>query len=374
MVLELWLCVVCLVVWVGMGLLHGFFWAFRVRLRKAGGPVLDWPPVTVVIPARDEAESIGRAVESLRRQAYGGPLRIVVADDESSDGTGRLAIAAGADTVVRVPPRPAGWKGKLWAVSRALAEVPSSNWFVLFTDADIEHVSPELVAALVARAGTGYDMVSVMVQLRCESFAEKMLVPAFVFFFFMLYPPSYVKRGWATAAAGGCMLMRREMVQKIGGVDGIKDALIDDCALARKVRGAGGRIWLGVSELETRSIREYGTAAEIRAMISRSAFEQLRHSWVLLAASVLGMLFVFVMPAVLAICGDGMAQLIAAATWAVSALLFLPSVRWHKAPAWTAACLPLIALFYLWATVESAVAYWSGRGGTWKGRVQDERV
>ena len=169
------------------------------------------------------------------------------------------------------------------------------------------------------------------------------------------------------------MLIRRELLDRTGGVDGIRDALIDDCALARRLRAAGGRVWLGVSELETLSVREYNTAGQIRAMIARSAFDQLGHSALLLAGTVAGMALVFVAPAALAVFGSGTARVCGAMAWAVATGVFLPAVRWHRAPLWTVLCLPLIALFYLWATLESAVKYWSGRGGEWKGRVQDAR-
>ena len=364
---DFWLCV-----WGWLFCCHGLFWAYTERLRTGKGAA-PGAQVAVVIPARDEAETIGRAVASLRAQRCDPPLRIIVADDESSDGTGDLARRAGADVVVRVPPRPNGWKGKLWAVSNGLREIGPEAQFVLLSDADIEHISPDLLAALLERAGPKYDLVSVMVRLRCRSVAEQFLIPAFVFFFFMLYPPLFVNLGGPAAAAGGCMLVRREMLDRIGGVDGIRDQLIDDCALARKVRSAGGKVWLGVSELETRSIRDYNTWSSVRAMISRSAFEQLRHSGLLLVVAVVGMLMVFVAPAAWALFGQGAARFCGALTWALGALMFLPSIRRHRAWWLTAPCLPLIALFYLWATVESAVNYWSGRGGLWKGRVQDAK-
>ncbi|HVW85797.1 MAG TPA: glycosyltransferase, partial [Bryobacteraceae bacterium] len=213
---------------------------------------------------------------------------------------------------------------------------------------------------------------SVMVRLRCESRAEKMLVPAFVFFFFMLYPPAWVNSGAGTAAAaGGCMLIRREMLERIGGIASIRTALIDDCALARQVRRAGGRVWLGISNLEIRSIREYGRASDIRAMISRSAFAQLNHSATLLAGTVAGMILTYIAPVALVFSGDQWAAALGTVAWMTSAIVFTPVLREYRAPLWTAVCLPGIALFYLAATLESAIHYWSGRGGTWKGRVQD---
>ena len=363
----LWLAagVIVLAVWTYLAFLRGGFWRLRKRLRPVAG-VYASPArtVAVVIPARDEGGLIGRAVGSLRRQKFGGRLRIVVSDDESTDGTGAEAAAGGAN-VVRVGPRPAGWKGKLWALSEGIHQSDRDADYLLLTDADIEYQSPDVLAALVAQAEIGFDLVSVMVRLRCESMAEKLLIPAFVFFFFMLYPPG------TPAAAGGCVLIRRETLERIGGIGCIRTALIDDCALAQKVADAGGRVWLGVSDLAVRSFREYGRAADIRAMIARSAFAQLRHSVLLLVGTVVAMALTYLSPVVLLFSGDRAAAALGACAWAMSAVLFLPSVGEYGAPLWTAICLPGIALFYLYATVESAVRYWTGQGGMWKGRVQD---
>jgi hopene-associated glycosyltransferase HpnB len=344
----------------------------RERLRE-GLPESQGPgvPVTAVIPARNEQELIGRTVASLRAQQFGAPLRIVVADDESSDATGAAARAAGADLVVRIGPRPAGWKGKLWALAEAMkGELQGPEYFLL-TDADIESTSPPILRSLLAKAAEGYDLVSVMVRLRCESRAEKFLVPAFVFFFFKLYPPVWVISGKARAAAGGCMLIRGETLRAIGGIESIRNALIDDCALAKRVRSMGGRVWLGVSDLEIRSLREYASAKDIRAMIARSAFAQLNHSTLLLCGAVLGILVTYLAPIPLLFSGDRLALELGLLGWTASAALFFPTVLMYGAPLWTIFCLPFIAAFYLVATIESAVHYWQGRGGEWKGRIQD---
>lgn len=329
--------------------------------------------VTAVIPARDEAECIARAVRGLRGQKFNGGLSIIVADDESSDRTAEIARESGAQ-VVRVSPRPAGWKGKLWAVASGIREAegqPSPDFFLL-TDADIEFASGEALASLIAKAEEGFDLVSVMVRLRAEAPAEKFLVPAFVFFFFKLYPPAWVAgRGKTAAAAGGCMLVRRAILEKIDGIESIRGALIDDCALARRVKDAGGRVWLGTTAMEIRSIRAYNRAEEIGAMISRSAFAQLDHSALLLAGTVAGMLLTYVMPVEAVLFGNGIAMAAGGAAWLMSAWMFMPTVRDYRAPVWTCFCLPGIALFYLGATIRSALNYWSGRGGEWKGRVQD---
>ena len=352
-------------IWIYLALFRGAFWRLRERLTAAR-PV-NGHSVTAVIPARDERDLIGRAVASLHAQTH--PLRVIVADDESTDGTG---AASGADLVVGVAPRPPGWKGKLWAVASGIDAASANPDYFLLTDADIEHVSPDLVNSLLAQAERGFDLVSVMVQLRCESLAEQLLIPAFVFFFFKLYPPAWV--GWgkgSAAAAGGCMLIRRETLERIGGIASIRDALIDDCSLAARVRDCGGRVRMGISELPIRSIRPYGGVAGIRTMIARSAFAQLRHSALLLVGTVAAMLLTYIAPVALLFSGDLLSAAFGLAAWLLGASLYIPTLRVYCAPLWLAACLPLIAIFYLIATVESAFRYWTGRGGLWKGRVQD---
>jgi hopene-associated glycosyltransferase HpnB len=351
--------------WTWLALFRGGFWKLRERLRP--GAVAGPRTVTAVIPARDEREFIGRAVASLKAQNH--PLRVIVADDESTDGTGE---ASHADIVVRVAPRPPGWKGKLWAVLSGIQADTSAPDYYLLTDADIEHSSPDLLPSLLAQAARGFDLASIMVQLRCESLGEQLLIPAFVFFFFMLYPPGWIASGkGSAAAAGGCILISREMLERIGGIASIRNALIDDCALAVRVRASGGRVWLGISDLPIRSVRGYGGFSGIRAMIARSAFAQLNHSTLLLLGTVIGMLLIYVAPPLLWLSGDPLAAALGLAAWLISAIIYLPSVRLYRAPLWTAFALPAIAIFYLVATVESAFRYWSGKGGQWKGRIQD---
>lgn len=348
-----------------MTLFRGEFWKLSERLR-AGAPSRPHT-VTAVIPARNESDLIGRAVASLKAQNQ--PLRVIVADDESTDGTGE---ASNADLVVRVAPRPLGWKGKLWAVSSGIQADHSAPEYYLLTDADIEHVSPGLLRALLAQTETGFDLVSVMVQLRCVSLGEQLLIPAFVFFFFMLYPPRWIASGkGSAAAAGGCILIRREILERIGGIASIRSALIDDCALAARIRAAGGRVWLGISDLPIRSIRPYGGLSGIRAMIARSAFAQLQHSTLLLLGTIISMVLIDVAPPLLWVSRDPVATTLGIAAWLISAIIYLPTVRLYRAPAWTAFALPAIAVFYLIATVESAIQYWTGKGGQWKGRIQD---
>jgi hopene-associated glycosyltransferase HpnB len=348
-------------IWIFLALFRGRFWELHARLRSARGDSA--ASVTAIIPARNEQGLIGRTVLSLLGQSH--PVRVIVADDESEDEGAQEARAAGAE-VVRAGVRPAGWKGKLWALSEGIRQSGGAPDYFLFTDADIEYASPGVVPALIAKAEEGFDLVSVMVRLQCESTAEKLLIPAFVFFFFMLYPPG------TPAAAGGCVLIRRKMLERMGGVASIRSALIDDCALAARAAAVGGRVWLGLSDLPILSARGYGGAAGIRAMIARSAFAQLRHSALLLAGTVLGLLVTYVAPVVVLFSGNRWAAGMGGTAWLLSAALFLPTVREYGAPLLTCLCLPGIAVFYLIATVESALNYWRGRGGVWKGRVQDE--
>lgn len=342
-------------------------WIFLVFGRKSFWRVAEpgllpppelTPTVTAVIPARNEAEVIGRSIGSLLSSEY--PLKIVLVDDHSTDGT---AEAAGSDArlkVMQAPPLAAGWTGKLWAVNagvqEAAKELPD---YYLLTDADIEH-SPGNLTQLVARAQAGgFDMVSLMVKLRCESFAEKALIPAFVFFFFKLYPPGPETSG----AAGGCILIRRQALERIGGIARIANEVIDDCALAREVQATGGKLWLGVTQT-TKSIRPYPALADVEQMISRTAFTQLNYSaWMLLGA-VMGMFVTYLLPPLLTLAGFPLA----AAAWALMMISYIPVLRFYgRSPLW-ALVLPLVALFYTAATVHSAIRYWSGRGGMWKGR------
>ncbi len=320
--------------------------------------------VAAVIPARDESAVVARALGSLSAQSYAAPFRILLVDDHSTDDT--AAIASRYATVVEAPPLPQGWTGKLWAVSNGIAQAGNPDYFLL-TDADIVH-APVNLASLVAHAEAGnYDLVSYMATLRCESLAERALIPAFVFFFFLLYPPAWIANSnrKTAGAAGGCMLVRRTTLERIGGIASIRGELIDDCALARAVKRAGGGVWLGPSR-SVESIRAYDTFAEIGSMISRTAFTQLRYSTPLLAATVAGLAFVYLLPPTLAFAGN----LWGAAAWLMMSIAYSPAVRFYRQnPLW-ALLLPAIAVFYMGCTVASAIQYWRGAGGNWKGRTQ----
>ena len=338
-------------------------------------PLSAAPRIVAVVPARDEAGVVARAIGSLAAQRAPGYFHIVLVDDHSSDGTAASAEAAAERdllTVIPAAPLPPGWKGKLWAVAEGVRHAATLRPdYLLLTDADIVH-APQNVAHLAARAeAEGYDLVSYMATLSCDTPAERALVPAFVFFFFLLYPPAWIRNSQrATAgAAGGCMLIRRESLARVGGIGAIRGAWIDDCALARAMKRRGGKVWLGVSE-QTRSMRGYADFREAGRMISRSAFTQLHHSAWLLAATVAGLLLTYAAPPALALAATGSARWLGAAAWLIMAFCYWPAVRFFGRPAYEAACLPLVALFYLGATVHSAWGWWRGGGGRWKGRRQ----
>ncbi|MDR3518931.1 MAG: glycosyltransferase [Azospirillaceae bacterium] len=353
---------------------RGGFW--RMPSPPQAPAPLVWPTVTAVIPARNEAEVIATAVASLLAQDYPGPFRIIVVDDHSTDGTAdqvRAAAAASqrhdAVTVVAAAPLPPGWSGKLWALSQGIARAGDAPLLWL-TDADISHPADGL-RRLVARLEQGHlDLASVMVRLRCRCWAERALMPAFVFFFRMLYPFAWVNdpAKQTAGAAGGCMLVRASALAAIGGISAIRGALIDDCTLGAALK-AKGPIRLDL-ESDFHSIRGYDDVATIWRMIARSAYTQLHHSPLLLAGTVLGMAVTYLAPPVLALAAGGIARNLGILTWILMSVAYLPSLRFYRvSPAW-APLLPVIALCYLGATLDSARRYWQGRGGEWKGRIQ----
>jgi hopene-associated glycosyltransferase HpnB len=291
---------------------------------------------------------------------------VILVDDNSSDGTAARAGAAANLTIITLQSKPAGWSGKLWALSQGVGAAHAP--LLLFTDADIVH-DPRHLSSLVAKLlESRVDMVSEMVRLNCASLAERALVPAFVYFFQMLYPFSKVNdpRSSVAAAAGGTVLIRREALQRSGGIDAIKDALIDDVALAGSVKRSGA-IFLGHSGL-AESIRSYPHFADVWQMISRTAFTQLRYSAAVLAIALAGLSVVWLAPAALVVFGRGAQALAGAAAFALSVVSYLPTLRrYGRNPLWALA-LPLIALFYMAATVGLAVDYWRGRGASWKSR------
>ena len=375
MLVDLVAC--ALAVWIYLIAARGGFWMAAVR--DDGGPApATWPSVTVVIPARDEAAGVGETIASLVRQDYRGALSIVLVDDQSTDGTAEAAKHAAAEasaslrlTVLAGVTLPAGWTGKLWAMKQGIdyaqADTPT---YLLLTDADISY-ERDALSRLVAKAmADDLVLTSWMVRLRCESFAERALIPAFVFFFEMLYPFTWVNRpDHATAAAaGGCMLVRRDALAAAGGIESIRGALIDDCALATLMK-MQGPIWLSLTE-RARSTRPYPAFDDVRRMVARSAYAQLRYSPALLAGTVAGMAVVYLAPVLLTLFSDGLAQVAGLLAWTMMAIAFQPILKFYGlSPLW-GAILPAIGLAYMAFTLDSAYQNARGRGGLWKGRVQ----
>ena len=316
---------IALVIWLYLIFARGAFWLNTERDDAVSAQPRSWPRVAAVVPARNEAETIGATIGSLMRQDYPGAWTIILVDDDSSDGTAEVARRAAAAAperlhVVTSRGLPPGWTGKLWAVKQgidAAMALPQPPDYLLLTDADIVH-DADSVRRLAAHAqADGLVLTSLMVKLRCESFAERVSIPAFIFFFQMLYPFSWVNRPEhaMAAAAGGCMLVRADALAKAGGIEAIRTALIDDCALAKALK-AQGPIWLGLTD-RVHSIRPYPAFADIRRMVARSAYAQLHYSPLLLAGTVAGMLLTYLAPPLFALFGSGPARLIGIVTWLI---------------------------------------------------------
>jgi len=365
-------------------------------------PPTNYPSVVAILPARNEAPTVAQSITSLLQQNYPGQFSIILVDDHSEDGTAKLAqrasIDLGAESRIQIrsaPPLSQGWTGKLWALNSGTAifgcppptalspgphttsriapnnpgtPPPAYYWF---TDADITH-APDTLHRLVARAERNQlDLTSLMVLLQSKTPPERALIPAFLFFFLKLYPPSWIANPKAktAGAAGGCILLRSEALQKIGGLSAIRTEVIDDCALAQAVKRTGGKIWMGLTRRSI-SLRAYNTFSEIRDMIARTAFTQLRYSPALLLGTVAGMFLTYIAPVALIFVPNSTARILAASAWLLMSLLYLPTLRFYSlSPLW-APLLPAVAAFYSYGTILSALRYYQGRGAQWKGRSQ----
>ena len=374
-----------LLIWLYLFLFNGHFW--QIWIADADGrtvpPLGRWPSVTAIVPARNEAASIEEAVKSLARQDYPGDFSIVVVDDHSDDGTGDLARKTAEDSgsraaveVLEAPQLLAGWTGKLWALQAGVdAAAMKRVDFLWFTDADVVH-GPETLTELVACAEReAYDLTSLMVLLQADTFAEKLVIPPFLYFFLMLYPPRRIANTEArtAGAAGGCMLLRSSALTRIGGLATIRGEVIDDCSLAGAVKNSGGRIWMGLTR-KSASLRRYVGFGELRDMIARTAFTQLNYSVLRLTGTLLGLLLTFVAPVVLALSTNPKVWLPALLAWCLMSASFLPTAVFYRlSPIWSP-FLPIAAVFYAYATFLSAVRYWLGRGGQWKGRAQAQKT
>jgi len=362
-----------LAIWLYLLLLHRGFWLLRERDTAPVTELEMWPPVVAVVPARNEADVIQHSIGSLLAQDYPGSFHVVLVDDLSDDGTADLArgLSSARLTVVGGGPRPLGWTGKLWAMQQGCGEAARfAPEFLWFTDADIAH-SPDNLRRLVARAENGRQvLVSLMARLHCRSGAEHFLIPAFVFFFDMMFPFGAVNdpHSRVAAAAGGCMLARRDALEKAGGIAAIRHNIIDDCALGRAMK-AQGSIWLGLTDRAV-SLRPYPHISDIRHMVTRTAYAQLGYSPLVLTGTLLGLAMVYLAPVMTALFAWGISQLAGWLAWIVMAIMFQPMLRFYRlSPLWGLA-LPLIGVFYAAFTLESAFLHRAGKGGMWKGRPQ----
>jgi hopene-associated glycosyltransferase HpnB len=376
--IALALSAVALATWVYLVFARGLFWLGRERDDTAVRRPADPPSVAIVVPARNEAGSIAESVTTLTAQDYAA-LHLVLVDDDSDDGTAKVARRAAAAigaaerlTIVTNTSLPQGWTGKLWAVSQgiAAAEEKYAPKYLLLTDADIVH-DADTVSWLVGHA-EAHDLVltSLTARWRCENLAERVHIPAFIFFFQMLYPFAWVNdpNNDMAGAAGGCMLVRSDALRGAGGIEAIHGALIDDCALAVELKKQGP-IWLGLTN-RVRSIRPYPDWGDIRRMVARSAYAQLRYSPLMLAGTVIGLALTYLVPPFMALFAAGWAQILGIVTWALMALAFQPTLRFYRlSPLWGLA-LPAISFLFMLYTLDSAYQYAAGKGGAWKGRVQ----
>jgi hopene-associated glycosyltransferase HpnB len=367
-----------LAIWIYLFLARGNFWQLReddIYLQ----PLANWPRVVAVVPARNEAETIAQAVRSLAAQDYPGEFSIIIVDDHSEDATANLARKtadrSGASQRVKIhsaAPLAPGWTGKLWALNEGV-QVASQDKpdFIWFTDADIEH-APDTLHRLVFRAEKdALDLASLMVLLQAKTFPERLLIPPFLYFFLMLYPPRWIADANASTAgaAGGCILLRRNVLSPIGGISSIRGEVIDDCALARAVKKNGGRIWMGLTRRSV-SLRSYWSFAEIRNMIARTAFTQLHYSMLFLVLALAGLFVTFLLPWFSFLSGEDPAWFLASTAICLMTVPFSVTVRFYGLPWMWALSLPVAAAYYGYATCVSAVRYWLGRGGQWKGRTQ----
>jgi hopene-associated glycosyltransferase HpnB len=358
------LALLALAIWLYLFFAHGRFWASGPELPAA--VPAQCPPVDIIVPARDEAATIGPVITSLLAQDYAGAFRVILVDDGSTDGTAALAGAAANLRILDGQAKPAGWSGKLWALNQGVTA--ASAPLLLFTDADIVHDRRHLASLVAGAQQHGVQMLSEMVRLHCSSLAERALVPAFVYFFQMLYPFARVNdpRSRIAAAAGGTVLIGRETLERCGGIGAIRGALIDDVALAALVKPRAP-IFLAHSSLAL-SIRPYPRFADLWQMIARTAFTQLRYSGLYLAGTVAALTLVWLVPVAEVLAGQRFERVCGLLACVLAAVSYLPTLRrYRRSPLWVLG-LPLVALFYLAATVESARSYWFGRGAHWKRR------
>ncbi len=379
---SIYVAAVPFAIWIYLLLGRGAFWRLSED-ATVPKPLENWPRVVAVVPARNEAATISQTISSLAKQDYPGEFSIIVVDDHSEDGTASLAQQAANEsgasqrvTIHPAAPLSPGWTGKLWALNEGMQVAASqSAEFFWFTDADIEH-APDTLRRLMFRAEKeSLDLASLMVLLQAKTFPERLLIPPFLYFFLMFYPPRWIADPNASTAgaAGGCILLRRNVLAPVRGIASIRGEVIDDCALARAVKKNGGRIWMGLTRTSV-SLRSYGTFAEIRDLVARTAFTQLHYSFVFLLIALAGLFATFLIPWFSFLAGDDPAWFLASTAICLMAVTFGVTVRFYGLPWSWALTLPIAAVFYGYATLLSAVRYWLGRGGQWKGRAQARRL
>jgi len=385
MTLAAWASLAALIVWISLILGRGGFWRADQKLDMSVVRRSEAGPLVAVVPARNEVHTIGMTVRSLLRQDYPGPLSVVVVDDNSTDGTAAAARAAAEKEgaldrlyVLTGEPLAEGWSGKLWAVHQgvryARATVAPKAAYILLTDADIEHNPGNLSRLMAVALHDNRALVSLMVRLRCVSGWEKLLIPAFIFFFQKLYPFPWVNAPdkKTAGAAGGCMLVRTDALDAIGGIESIKGALIDDCALAQRIKQTGRSIWLGIAT-RTRSMRRYEEVGEVWHMVVRTAFTQLRYSLLLLVLMMVFMALAYLWPPLGLVWGvieqDWPTVALALGAWLLMAFAYWPTLKVYHMPRWRTLTLPVAAFLYALMTLDSAGRHWFGRGRPWKGRV-----
>lgn len=371
-----YIAILVLAAWGALMALRGDFWRADQRLVEGEFQPERWPTIAVVVPARNEADVVEDALSSITAQDYEGDIRVFLVDDRSDDDTAPLARRISGVTVVSGRDAPPGWTGKLWAVSQGLAAADEAGIqaeYVWLTDADIEHHPGELASLVAGSEHSGLDLNSLMVRLRIERMWDVLLIPAFVFFFQKLYPFPWVNdpSRKTAAAAGGSMLVRKSALARIGGIEAIAGELIDDCALAQRIKSSGGRIRLALAT-ETRSIRAYGTLGGTWRMVARTAFHQLNYSVIALLGTVIGMIFLYLSPPVLVVwalvVGELPAAGAAAAAWFAMGWAFAPTIYRYGLSPWYGFTLPVAGLLYTLMTLDSARRHWLGKGGAWKGR------
>jgi hopene-associated glycosyltransferase HpnB len=379
-----------LIIWLFLLFGWGYFWRTDRQLTTKLETLKQYPSICAVIPARNEAEVLSQTLASILNQDYPGSLSVILVDDRSTDNTAKIASRLAENStrqfqLLTADPLPSGWAGKLWAIQQGIhyaqQKIPDLDYFLL-TDADIQHDISNLHRLVTKAKQDNLDLVSLMVKLRCQSFWEKLLIPAFVFFFQKLYPFRWVNspdRATA-AAAGGCVLIRKQALERIGGIDRIRQALIDDCALGQAVKSTNGRIWLGLTDT-TISLRPYPSLESIWQMVARTAYTQLEYSPWLLMGTIVGMTLVYLVPPLGLGLGFAMSNdsayaygdltiaIVGLITWLLMSFAYLPTILFYKRSPWLCFCLPIIALLYTFMTLDSALRHYQGKGGAWKGRV-----